>query len=94
MKHGGGIKGLDDKSSGIEILMPKLSPKSLEGEMFFLEGEMFFSFFSSCNNFTCPSMPQTVEEPEDYNLNGAKLSEQNARVFAAQMVCLSLLFAF
>jgi len=39
-------------------------------------------------------MPQTVEEPEDYNLNGAKLSEQNARVFAAQMVCLSLILFF
>jgi hypothetical protein len=31
MKHGGGIKDLDDKSSGMEILihsLPKLSPKS------------------------------------------------------------------
>ena len=28
MKHGGGMKGLDDKSSGMEILMPKISTKS------------------------------------------------------------------
>jgi hypothetical protein len=27
-RRGGGIKGLDDQSSGMEILMPKLSSKS------------------------------------------------------------------
>ena len=30
-------------------------------------------------------MPQTSPDPEDYNLNGGKLSEQNARVLAAQV---------